>query len=436
MPASCCHSISWARDTPAQCWRALNDDFYLMLHQPIFFTRQRCKKDARVLPRTDTDAKSGLDHQATLWLGGAGHWHLCRATNAQDELRAVTRRLLYSSFTEQKFHALSAPLWGACCESTSAARIQSRAQKHGSTPGLPRRAAPRDQLGRRAHSHTHRCGTAKANALEDTAAATRAAALAQVATTERPRGRAGGDAQSSWRRARRGRRRGRGALRTAAVPRAGDRRDLPRLPGAGAAPTKGAGARDARQRGDAGLLPLRAGAPRRFERRRNARMRAAPARVARRRATTALADVDARPERPEARGAVRLVGAREARRARVRALPRLPLENARRRDGVGGAAAVAFARSASWGYHNRRVRCGAVAGGGVPLPRRRHGGGVWGNVCLMCLLQSLQTQHVARARLAQHPRCRRRAWADSRATSSLPLEAYRNKSPAAPRRPR
>ena len=232
---------------------------------------------------------------------------------------------------------------------------QSRAQKHGSTPGLPRRAAPRDQLGRRANNYTHRCGTAKTNALEDAAAATRTAPVKEVAKTERPRGRAGSDTGRSRRRARRGRRRGRRALRTAALPGAGDRRDLPRLPGAGAATTKGAGARDARDRGDAGLLPLREGAPRRFERRRNARMRAAPARVARRRAA-ALTHKNAGTERPQARGALRLVGAREARRARVRALPRLPLKNARRRDGVGGAAAVAFARSASWSYDNRRLR--------------------------------------------------------------------------------
>ena len=230
-----------------------------------------------------------------------------------------------------------------------------RQHKNGSTPRLPRRAAPCDQLGRRANNYTHRCGTAKANALEDAAAATGAAPVKEVAKTERPRGRAGGDAQSSWRRHRRGRRRGRRALRTAAVPGAGDRRDLPRLPGAGAATTKGSGARDARQRGHAGVFPLRAGAEGRSQRRGNAGVRETSTRVARRRAT-AFTHKNAGTERPQARGAVRLVGAREARRARVRALPRLPLENARRRDGISRATAIALARTASWSYDNRRLR--------------------------------------------------------------------------------
>ena len=123
---------------------------------------------------------------------------------------------------------------------------------------------------------------------------------------------------------------------------------------------QGAGAREARHEAMRGCFRCE-GAPRRSQRRRDAGVRETSTRVARRRAA-ALANENAGTERPQARGALRLVGAREARRARVRARPRLPLDNARRRDGVGRAAAVAEPLAASWCDNKRRLRRGAVAG--------------------------------------------------------------------------
>ena len=282
-------------------------------------------------------------------------------SEAQEELRPVTRPFLYSIRSCIKISRARHRCGHFFARASGALLVFAAdgGSKHGSITRLPRRATSRDQLGRRANDHAHRRGTAKAHALEDAPTAPRAAPIAQVAATERPRGRFGCDARSARRRARRGRRRGRGALRTAALPRARNRRDVPRLPGAGAAPTKGAGARDARDRGHAWLLPLREGAPRRSQRRRDAGVRETSTRVARRRAA-ALANENAGTERPQARGALRLVGAREARRARVRALPRLPLKDARRRDGISRAAERGVPRAASWRYDNRCLR---IAGG-------------------------------------------------------------------------
>ena len=313
--------------------------------------------------------KSGLTiKQLSLcWAG----WHNLVPEYAQTTCDAVTRRLLYSIFTAAKNLKRSAPLWAFVL------------REHQSSTALSRRAGARASLELRERDHTrlpHIDSTKMAALLDFRGEQHHAISWADAPTItpidaeppRRTRSRTPPPRREPRPSRKSRRRKDHEAALAATLKALGDaldeaaddevaelyeRRPYPEpetvetflaCPAPGAATNQGAGARDARQRGDAGLLPLRAGAPRRSQRRGDARMRAAPARVARRRATTALADVDARPERAEARGALRLVGARAARRARVRALPRLPLENARRRDGVGGKAAVAEPLAAPW----------------------------------------------------------------------------------------
>ena len=81
--------------TRPQRWRALNDDFYLMLHQPIFFYLSAGSKDAWRCCHTDTDAKSGLDSRDTSPVAGsvAVIAFMPRA-NAQDERKHSYATLL------------------------------------------------------------------------------------------------------------------------------------------------------------------------------------------------------------------------------------------------------------------------------------------------------------------------------------------------------